>query len=180
MIGRVDAVRRGMAAQSMLYDVRREDSTQLAWLYELATMAPDGIAVECGVHRGGSLICWAAAREGRGEIVAVDYKFREGFHRHLAEVGLSPRLIEAMSWEAPGLIGAPVAFCFIDADHGEPFCRDIAVWPGAIAPGGILAFHDYNTWKSPVVKREVDRWHQTTDWEFMGLVGALIAFRRPE
>ncbi len=176
---RQEAVARGIACLSMLYDAGKRDATQLYWLYDLASMAPDGIAVECGIHRGGSIACWAAAREGRGEIVANDYKVRPGFHVHMARCGISPRVLEASSWDVPALIGEPVAFCFIDADHGEPFCQDIAAWPGAIMPGGILAIHDYGAWKSPVVKREVDRWQAAAQWEHLGTVGALIAFRRP-
>ena len=164
----------------MLYDVGKRDDSQLYWAYDLAAMAPDGIAVECGVRHGGSLLCWAAAREGRGEVVAVDSKVRPGFRMHLERYGLEPRILEVLSWDAPAVIGEQVAFCFIDADHGEPFCNDIAVWPDAIVPGGILAFHDYGTWQSPVIKREVDRWQAAARWECLGIVGALIAFRRTQ
>jgi len=176
------AVAAGIASMSMLYDVARKDDTQLYWLYDLAAMAPDGIAVECGVHRGGSLVCWAAVREGRGEIVAVDYKFRPGFRIHVELFGLSPRLIERTSWEAAAeLAPDSVAFCFIDADHGETgIPRDIAVWPDRIMHGGILCFHDFHVWKpGVVVEREVMAWQEREPWEPLGLVGSLIAFRRP-
>lgn len=175
------AVRRGIECGAMLYDVGRRNDEQLYWVYDLAAMAPDGIAVECGVHHGGSLVCWAAAREGRGEIVAVDSKFREAFHQNLALVGLTPRIIEANSWDAPGLIGRPVAFCFIDACHGpEGISRDVAAWPDAVMPGGILAFHDYTAPKSPAVQEYVDAWQAKARWEPLDLIGSLIAFRRPE
>ena len=177
---RDEAVQRGIAAKAMIYDVARVDDTQLYWVYDLAAMAPDGIAVECGVHYGGSLLCWAEAREGRGEIVAVDSKFRPGFHMHLERYGFHPRLLQVLSWDAPAAIGEQVAFVFLDACHSEPFAQDIAAWPDAIVPGGILAIHDYGTWKSPVVKREVDAWQAVAQWEYLGIVGALIAFRRPE
>lgn len=180
MIDREDAVARGIACLSMLYDLGKRDATQLYWVYDLAAMAPDGIAVECGVHYGGSLICWAAAREGRGEIIAVDSKVSPGFQMHLDWYGLAPTILQVNSWDAPVLIGRPVAFCFLDAQHGEPFCQDIAAWPDAITPGGILAIHDYAVWKpNVVVKRDVDRWQAAAHWEHLGTVGALIAFRRP-
>ena len=180
MLSRDEAVRRGIEAKAMIYDVARVNDSQLYWVYDLAAMAPDGIAVECGVHYGGSILCWAAAREGRGEIVAVDSKFSGGFQLHCERYGFAPRLLQMNSWDAPAAIGELVAFCFIDAQHGEPFCNDIAVWPDKIMPGGILAFHDYGVWKpNVVVKREVDRWQAAAQWEYLGLVGALIAFRRP-
>lgn len=176
---RDEAVQRGIDAKSMLYDLGKRDATQLHWLYDLAAMAPDGIAVECGVKYGGSLLCWAAARQGRGEIIAVDSKFRPGFFMHLDRYDFRPRLLEVLSWDAPALIGEPVAFCFIDACHGEDFVHDIATWPDAIMPGGIICFHDYKAWKSPVIAREVDAWHAAAGWECLGIVGAAIAFRRP-
>ena len=185
MIERAEAVRRGVEAGAMLYDVARKDDTQLGYLYDLAVLAPDGPAVECGVYAGGSLVCWAAAREGRGEVIAVDdwsSKTRDMFFRSLQRYALSCRVLEMPSWQAPALLAEPVAFCFIDANHGEPFARDLAAWPAKMAPGGILAFHDYGVWKPTVmVKRYVDEWRagEGAAWEQLGQVGAVIAFRRP-
>jgi predicted O-methyltransferase YrrM len=79
-------------------------------------------------------------------------------------------------------VADPVAFCFIDADHGEGgFPQDIAVWPDKMLPGGILALHDYDVWKpGVVVKQFTDAWQAQAQWQVLGRVGALIAFRRPE
>ena len=189
MIDRATAVDRGIKAKSQLYDVARKDDTQLGWLYDLATMAPDGIAVECGVRLGGSLVCWAAAREGRGKVVAVDdwsclnpwSTGKQVFLANLTRYGIRAQCLPVKSWVAPALITGQVAFCFIDADHGENgIPKDMRVWPDKIMPGGILALHDYNVWKpGVVVKREVDAWQVKAQWEYLGIVGAAIAFRRP-
>jgi predicted O-methyltransferase YrrM len=189
MIDRSTAVDRGIKAKAMLYDRNRKDDTQLHWLYDLAAMAPDGIAVECGVYLGGSLVCWAAAREGRGQIVAVDNwssfnahsEGKQIFLDNLERYGIDARVLEVATCDAPALIDGEVSFCFIDSGHGEDgIPHDIKVWPDKIMPGGILASHDYGVWKpGVVVKREVDAWQAKAQWEYLGIVGALIAFRRP-
>lgn len=190
MTTRDEAVKRGIAAKSMLYDKGRQNDSQLFWIYDLAAMAPDGIAVECGVYLGGSLITWAEARRGRGEIIAVDNKgsfsasstgwtiFLENLNRY----DIKTSILEMVSWEAPAHITGQVAFCFIDSDHGENgIPKDIAVWPDKIMPGGIICFHDYDVWKpGVVVKREVDKWQEKARWQELGIVGSAIAFRKPK
>lgn len=178
-----EAMERGKTCAAMIYDLGRPDVAdwQLAWLWVLAQIAPDGPAVECGVSHGGSLACWAAAREKKsGPIIAVDTKFRAGCRERWAGYGYQVQCLEMPSWDAPAKIKGQVAFCFIDADHGEPFAQDVAAWPAKMLPGGILAFHDYDVWKpGVVVKKYVDAWQARTPWQCIGTVGALIAFRRP-
>lgn len=178
-----EAMERGRACNAMIYDLNRHDVAdwQLAWIWCLAQVAPDGIAVECGVKHGGSIATWAAAREGRGPIVAVDVKIRAGVRERLAAYGYGITYLEMPSWDGANAIKQQVAFCFVDADHGETGVpRDMAVWPGKIMPGGVLAFHDYDVWKpNVVVKRYVDEWQAMARWQFLGQIGALIAFRKP-
>jgi hypothetical protein len=72
-----------------------------------------------------------------------------------------------------------VAFAFIDAGHRkEEISRDLAVWPKAIMLGGIIAFDDYGEAKWPAVKPCVDEWQAAAQWEGMGRVGNVIAYRR--
>ena len=184
MARRERAIQRGIAARSMLHDTKHHTDVELYWLCDLAEKAPGGTAVECGVKWGGSLICIATIREGRGPIVAVDNwvsKTEQLFRQNIALYELEVEILTMPSWEAPARIKGEVAFCFIDADHGEDgIPRDIAVWPPKIMPRGILAFHDYNVWKpGVVVKREVDKWQVEATWEKMGQIGSTIAFRRP-
>ncbi len=178
-----EAMQRGKDCNAMIYDLNRHDVAdwQLAWLWCLALIAPDGPAVECGVAHGGSVACWASARVGRGPIFAVDLKFRAGCRERWAAYGYQIDSLEIASWDAPARIPEPAAFCFIDAEHGERgFSRDIAVWPDKMQPGGVLAFHDYGVWKPGVaVKQYVDEWQARAQWTRLGIVGALIAFRKP-
>ncbi len=178
-----EAMERGRACQAMIYDLDRHDVAdwQLAWVWCLAQVAPDGIAVECGVAHGGSLACWAAARVGRGPIVGVDVKFRAGVRERLDAYGYGITYLEMPSWDGANKIKGQVAFCFVDADHGvNGIPRDVAVWPEKVMPGGILAFHDYGVNKPAyAVTRCVDEWQQRARWEYLGQIGALVAFRRP-
>ena len=170
------------------------DEPQLCYLYALAAMAPDGPSAECGVYKGGSLAVWAAAREGRGPVYASDTWATPRWLRALSEFERIKRLcneewsldvytLQCSSWVAAGLASAvePVAFCFIDADHtvdGIP--RDMQAWPQAIAPGGILAMHDYISSKATcAVKHTVDAWQAKANWHYLGIVGSIIAFMRP-
>ena len=177
------AVVRGILAKSMLYNPHTGDASQLAFLYDLATKAPDGPAVEVGVRGGGSFLCWSMARKGRGRIIAADdwSSLTEATFRGNAKDCTDIEILTASSWLTPERIGEPVAFAFLDCDHGENgIPKDILVWPEAIMPGGIIAFHDYGVWKpTVVVKREVDAWQELAQWEPLGLVSSIIAFRRP-
>lgn len=181
------AILAGQAANSMLWDRNRPWSAtiQLGFVYDLALAAPDGPAVECGVYHGGSVICWAQARVRRGRIIVNDNwasKCEARCRANLAKFNVNAEVITANSWEVPAILGVPIAFCFIDSDHGVAgIPNDIVVWPDAMMPGGILAFHDYGVWKSNVmVQRVVDKWQAKAKWINMGLVGSLIAFRKPK
>lgn len=181
-----EAVRLGIEAESMLYDPIRKDDTQLHFIYDLAQQAPDGIGVEVGSYRGGSIVTWGLARKGRGQIIAVDNRRTTGYKnaliKKLAGYGLKIELLEVNSWDAPVLIDKQVAFCFIDAGHTEDcISKDVDVWPDKIMPGGVICFHDYGVWKPDVaVKRVVDNWQASDPWDYLGLVGALTSFQKPD
>ena len=177
------ALLRGLEGQAQMWVSGRpwEADHELAWLWCLAKIAPDGPAVECGVKDGGSLACWAAAREDRGPLYGVDIKAGPGAASLWESYHYKVTSLRMASWDAAAIIEGPVAFCFLDAAHSEPgFPQDIVVWPGKIMPGGVIAFHDYDVWKpNVVVKTYVDAWQKEAQWETLGRVGSLIAFRRP-
>lgn len=161
------------------------DSPQLGYLYDLAGVAPDGISVECGTARGGSLLCWAAARHKRGPIIAVDLKVSERWYACRDSIRKwHPGIVflAATSWDVGEMLRPQqeVAFCFIDACHGpEGIGRDVQVWSQTILPGGVIAWHDYGAPKCPAVKQCVDAWQVAAQWESLGAVGSTMAFRRP-
>jgi len=190
MIGKEEAIQRGKDANSMLWDKDRQDSTQLGYLYDLALQAPDGPSIEIGVYTGGSLVTWACAREGRGQIYAADNwasKNLERFQATLKKFGLhnSIKTITERSWMVPRYTaGTQFAFCFIDANHdwtGIP--RDMLVWPPRIMPQGTLALHDYGVPASKitiVVKAIADSWNATALWPKIGQVGSVVAYKNPQ
>lgn len=182
-----EAIKRAIESEAMLYNRKSscpddQRDAELRWIYHLAKIAPEGQAIECGVRNGGSLVCWAMAREGRGTVFANDTKMRPALLANLKRYEMKVRRIQSPSALAPLKAGGKFAFCFIDADHSEAgISADIDVWPGVMLPGGILAFHDYGVWKPDVaVKRIVDEWQDKARWELLGQVGSLIAFRKPK
>lgn len=179
-----EAMKRGQDCGAQIYDLNRHDVAdwQLSWIWCLALIAPDGLAVECGIKAGGSIATWGATRVGRGQIIAVDVKLLQGVIERLVSYGYDMKALQMPSWEAVKHIDGQVAFCFIDADHSEEgFPKDMEVWPDKIMPGGILALHDYGVWKpNVVVKKYVDEWQAKAKWDYLGMIGALIAFRKPE
>src|SRR5687767_9574745 len=103
------------------------DAPQLDWLYYLARLAPEGPAVEVGVWKGGSIVCWGQVRRDRGSIHAVDTWYgnpdsetRRKFVRNASASGLAIDLIELPGHEAAARFeDGSVAFCFIDACHDD-------------------------------------------------------------
>jgi len=182
-----EAVRRAIECNSMLYNrknqvAEKDRDQELRFLYRLADLAPDGKAVELGVYWGGSFVCWACARVGRGPLVAVDdwhSKNEAIFRANVAKYKLDVIVLGMKACESPDHIDGKVAFCFNDACHGEEgIPADIKVWPDKIMSGGIIIFHDYGTRKG-VVKREVDAWQKRAQWIELGQIGSTKAFRKP-
>ena len=190
MIGKEEAIQRGIDANAMLYDKGRKDSTQLGYVYDLALQAPDGPTIEIGVFHGGSFVTWACAREGRGQIYAADNWASKNmlvFEETLKRYGLKDnvKIITARSYDVPKQTrGTQFAFCFIDAAHdwtGIP--RDMLVWPQRIMPQGILALHDYGVpaYKIRVVVKAIaDSWNAIALWPIMGQVGSTMAYKNPQ
>ena len=180
---RASAIERGRTA----YGRVMLTAVELEYLYTLASMAPNGDAVEAGILDGSSLVCWEVARRGRGLSYGVDINVTDTARRNVSRYQAGIQLIQRDSVEFGNQCqdGAGLAFCFIDADHtktGIP--RDIAAYAPAIKPGGILAFHDYDPdedkrGKGYVVKKTVDAWQKKAQWKPLGVIGRVAAFRRP-
>ncbi len=174
-----EAVRRGQSifGQAMM---KKEE---LAFLYDLALLAPDGEAGEIGTFNGSSLMPWASARLGRGDIAVMDNVERPILQENIRHSGYP---IETVIADSTRNRDAPkMAFCFIDADHtksGIP--SDIKIYPEHVIPGGIIVFHDYDRkegakGKGYIVYCEVKAWHKRNGWECLGRAWRTIAFRRP-
>jgi len=176
---KAEAIRRGQSIFGRA--LMHED--ELAYLYDLALRAPDGPACEVGAFNGSSLMAWATARLGRGELRSIDIVDRWELRENIKHSGYPIEVLLGESWKVGENLGVQ-AFIFIDADHtktGIP--RDIEVYAPKIMPDGIIAFHDYDKkeaqrGKGYVVKATVDTWHKKMRWQKLPLIGRVIAFRR--
>ena len=90
----------------------------------------------------------------------ADRDFWNKFQQNIRSAGLDGRVTAIRSETAPlgdTWNGPPVGFLFIDADHSyEGVRRDWHSWKGRLAPGGRVAFHDYQNPAYAGVRRFVD------------------------
>lgn len=149
---------------------------ELAALHQWAIWAPDGAAVEVGALHGRSVTVWAEARRNRGEMYVVDDEWRDTLLGNLPDGTIGLR---GLSWEVVDDL-PPLAFCFIDADHGiDAFPKDLTMYAAKIVEGGVIAFHDYDENRPEfAVKRYVDAWQSMVQWARLEQVGSLVGFVR--
>ena len=177
---KAEAIRRGQSIFGRVLMWPEE----LAFLYDLAAKAPDGPACEVGCFNGSSLVTWASARQGRGQVSAIDIIDRLELRKNILHSGYLIDVVIGKSWEAAADL-EPQAFAFVDADHTQTgIPRDIKVYTSKVMPGGIIAFHDYDKkeaakGKGYVVYATVNAWQKRARWEPLGQAGRVIAFRRP-
>ena len=168
---------RGMDVQAITRAMRIEGKTswlELLQLFVWAAQAPEGLAVEVGALYGRSVLAWVVMRRGRGEMLVVDDECRQELIQNLPP---DVHWKKGLSWEVAERL-PELAFCFIDADHGPNFGKDLAAYTEKMVPGGIIAFHDYEPGRFEV-KPLVDEWQESARWEPLGVVDTLIGFRRP-
>lgn len=180
------AIARAIESGSMLYNRKQncpdtERDRELRFIYHLAQLAPAGAGVEIGAFAGGTVACWATAREEQGTVIAVDIQLPQVVHENLSRYELTCLGLSMSSADAAAYLIEPIAFCFIDGDHTKGGIEtDLELWPPKIIPGGLLAFHDYGSAHEPAIKTAVDEWQEAMNWEVVGRVGTLIGFRRPD
>ena len=131
--------------------------------------------VHVGVGLGGSLHC-SRAGSPEGRLVGVDVDCS----RLVGDPGAV--LVEAASTAAAGSWdGEGIGFLFVAGDHEEEAVRaDVLAWRGYVAPGGVMAFHDYGNAHLPWckgVRRAVDSF-AWDGWEEVEAPGSIRAFRR--
>ena len=155
------------------------------WLFdrsaELADLRPEPLILHVGVDCGGSLhCCRAGAPDCR--LIGVDLDNS----RFIGRAGVE--FITGNSSEVAFQFHDKIDFLFIDGDHQyKAVHADLVTWIGKVAPGGIIAFHDYEQTPEVVekapwvvgVQKAVDEWHWAeTTWEEIEGVGSIRAFRR--
>jgi hypothetical protein len=121
--------------------------------------AARGIVLELGVRGGNSTCAFLAGVEERGGIVwSVDVDERSAGvfqgHSQWRFVLADSRDVDALA--AAGL-EAPIDVLFVDTIHTYEQVRDeLAVWGGRVRPGGLVLFHDTDTY--PEIRRAIAEW----------------------
>jgi predicted O-methyltransferase YrrM len=122
-------------------------------------------AVEIGVFEGFNTELLARVIEPGGIVVGIDpfFKGRTGVswqkkitHTYLKRKGVMGKvqLLEMVSADAIGHIGAPPDFVFIDGDHSwQGIATDWALYSNALRVGGFMGLHDtaappHQAWKA--------------------------------
>ena len=129
----------------------------------LHTLAKGKRVLEVGSYLGLSTICLAQSAEsvlsvdphdGRGTAIRQDTL--PGFHKSLERYGVeNVESIVGTAEDVPE--GMAFDLIFIDGDHSyEAVARDIELALPLLAPGGLIAFHDYRSEIDPGVSRAVD------------------------
>lgn len=95
-------------------------------------------------------------------------------------LGLLPNQFLGDSAEAAAQWGdKEIDFLFIDDGHLEPDVRrDIDSWLPHLKDGGIVAFHDYDSFHWPAVKLVVDELITKTQYPTIGRADTIIALKK--
>jgi SAM-dependent methyltransferase len=158
---------------------------------ELERLAEGRRVLEVGSYLGRSTVCLARTA---AHVVAVDPfdgratpapratfdAFLANLRRYGVEAKVRPR-VGTFAEVAPDHL-APGYFdlVFIDADHRrEAVTEDIRLALPLLAPGGLLAFHDYGRPKDPGVRQAVDAELLAAGGELVSLTETLAVVRPP-
>lgn len=165
------------------------------WLSEvegrkLADLARGNRVLEIGSFCGRSAVCLAQTAElvtcidpfdGRGTSAPGDTReeFRGNLDRYRDH--FSGRVVAHKGTTAdvaPGLCAASYDLVFIDGAHDyESVAADIKAAEPLLAPGGLIAFHDYHKPIDPDVTRAVDDYLATTGAELVEVCDTLAVVR---
>ena len=170
----------------------------MTYLCELAQdLVPAGWLVDLGTYHGRSaMVLIQATMRGRvgRHVITID-NYTEGPDAKDPSAGKPPdfwsvkqRLkCRGRSHQVFGDVadvpmvcqGQPIALVFADADHSAEGTRAvIETWAPLVVPGGLMVFDDYGNDRWPDVKPTVDE--MMGDWEKVGQVGSVVAFRRKD
>jgi predicted O-methyltransferase YrrM len=124
----------------------------------LALARGSSTAVELGTGTAWTTAALAAA-DPRRRVVSYDPVVRPERERYLALIPRSARgriELRAEPAERAGAEPGSVGFLFIDCAHDRETTRDaFRAWEPAVAPGGVVAFHDYDHPDWPGVREAI-------------------------
>ena len=132
--------------------------------------------VHLGVEFGASMYCThAGAPDSRHIGVDLDTSKYQG----------PGELLQGDSGEMWRNVAGPVHLLFVDAGHQRGDVeRDMEGWLGKIAPGGVVAFHDYHRdyerhpWTKGVREAVDGHFWSSSTWELLPDMGSIRAFKR--
>jgi predicted O-methyltransferase YrrM len=162
---------------------------ELTFLFQVVRdRAPtQGWIVELGTFNGRSTIFLCAAA-GADRVVGIDNfvmkhhgaNNMEKTRENLLKFGYRPRLLHGNSHVYPTVMdGQKVAALVIDTDHrAEPLLRELNTWVPHRQPRGLVVLHDYQSEKWPEITQAADQYFHSDDWEKIGPVGMMVAFKR--
>jgi len=155
------------------------------WLLQMAAEAVadfgDPVIVNIGIFRGATMYCLRAGA-AKARLIGIDTVYPQG---HDLDPEMHAEVIVGDSGKLWSSFDGPVHLLFVDGDHTyEGVMADIAGWAPKIVPGGVIAFHDFETEpavaaKHAGIKRAVLEWEQEANWHLLLPVGSLRAYRRP-
>jgi predicted O-methyltransferase YrrM len=131
---------------------------ELAWLIELA--AGRRQVVELGTATAWTTIALALA-DAQRRVVSYDpvvHEHREGYLA-LIDPGVRARITLRQRTEADGPEpgDAAVDMLFVDSTHDrDSVLRTVSVWQPVLAPGAVVAFHDYDHPEYPGVREAIE------------------------
>jgi len=126
----------------------------------LALARGHAVTVELGTGTAWTTIALALADPGR-RVVSYDPVVRPQREKYLGLTGRQARAqIELRNESAENAEPAPlsVGFLFIDCSHDrETTAAAFGAWQPAMAPGGVVVFHDYEHPRYPGVREAIDQ-----------------------
>jgi len=139
------------------------------------------VIVNIGIFRGASMY-YLRAGSPRAVLYGIDTEYPQGAILHPS---CDAVVVIANSAKYHKKFRGRVHMLFVDGDHSyEGVKADIAGWTPKIAPGGVVAFHDFKTEprvarKHAGIKKAILEWEKlTTEWELIDAPGSLRAYRR--
>lgn len=147
---------------------------------------PSPLVVNIGAGAGTSTLAILEARSD-ALIFSIDLRTDEAEcltneHLRLKELGLDTTGQVIRVWGDSKVVGLrwrwPVDLLFVDGDHTLAGIKgDVATWEQHIAPGGIIALHDYGRPEWPDVRTFIDDHFRLP---VLLQTDTVIAFRLPE
>jgi predicted O-methyltransferase YrrM len=138
-----------------------DSATRPSDVARLLSLARGHLAtVELGTGTAWTTIALALADPGR-RVVSYDPEVRSQRERYLRLIGFGDRArIELRTGSAEDVEPAPdsVGFLFVDCSHDrETTAAAFTAWRPAMAPGGVVVFHDYDHPRYPGVREAVEQ-----------------------